>query len=207
MENIKKIYSSSSYLGFAGPNSDQVYSFWRPNAPPGFAILGDYVTPSSVISFIWSSLGIIFSVWFLYWHEHSLHGSDKPPTKGVLAVNTSFARVKRPISFRLIWPPVASQDSYNYHMNNYDSSPGDDILGQEDCFYSIWFPEAPKGYVALGCVVSKGIMKPPLSAVFCIATSLVSGCSLRDCISISTSVPYVKCQTNESLFMFILHGT
>ncbi|XP_023553987.1 uncharacterized protein LOC111811402 [Cucurbita pepo subsp. pepo] len=152
------------------PNSDQVYSFWRPNAPPGFAILGDYVTPS-----------------------------DKPPTKGVLAVNTSFARVKRPISFRLIWPPVASQDSYNYHMNNYDSSPGDDILGQEDCFYSIWFPEAPKGYVALGCVVSKGIMKPPLSAVFCIATSLVSGCSLRDCISISTSVP-CRCRSNIALW-------
>ncbi|XP_008465914.2 uncharacterized protein LOC103503494 isoform X1 [Cucumis melo] len=151
-------------------NSDQVYSFWRPKAPPGFAILGDYVTPS-----------------------------EKPPTKGVLAVNTNFARLKRPISFRLIWPPVASQDISSYHINNYDSSPGDDNLGQEDCFYSIWFPEAPKGYVALGCVVSNGNTQPPVSAVFCIASSLVSACSLRDCISISTSVP-CRCHSDFALW-------
>lgn len=122
-------------------------------------------------------------------------------------MNTSFARVKRPISFRLIWPPIASEDISSYHINNYDSSPGDHSLGHEDCFYSIWFPEAPKGYVALGCVVSNGIMQPPLSSVFCVATSLVSVCSLRDCISISTSVPYVKYQTNESLLcsFFVAH--
>ncbi|KAL0326635.1 UNVERIFIED_CONTAM: hypothetical protein Sangu_1741500 [Sesamum angustifolium] len=60
----------------ADPVSDQVYAFWRPRAPTGFAVLGDYVTPT-----------------------------DKPPTRGVIAVNTSLIRVKRPKSFALVWSP------------------------------------------------------------------------------------------------------
>jgi len=34
----------------ADPNSDQIFAFWRPHAPPGFAVLGDYLTPLSVKS-------------------------------------------------------------------------------------------------------------------------------------------------------------
>ncbi|PNY06054.1 pleckstrin homology domain-containing protein, partial [Trifolium pratense] len=49
---------------------------------------------------------------------------------------------------------------------------------------SIWFPEAPKGYVALGCIVTQGRTPPPLSSAFCIPSSSVSPCSLRDCIMI-----------------------
>ncbi|XP_058190168.1 uncharacterized protein LOC131307586 isoform X5 [Rhododendron vialii] len=125
---------------------EQVFAFWRPHAPPGFAVLGDYLTPL-----------------------------DKPPTKGVLAVNTSLARVKRPVSFKLVWPPTA----------NGDISEVQDINNHGIC--SIWFPEAPKGYVALGCVVSTGRRQPPLSSAFCILASLVTPCALRDCITISSN--------------------
>lgn len=94
-------------------------------------------------------------------------------------MNTSLARVKRPVSFKLVWPPTA----------NGDISEVQDINNHGIC--SIWFPEAPKGYVALGCVVSTGRRQPPLSSAFCILASLVTPCALRDCITISSKTLYV----------------
>ena len=57
---------------------------------------------------------------------------------------------------------------------------------------SIWFPEAPKGYLSMGCVVSSGRKEPPASSAHCILASLVSPCGLRDCINISLNSWYVK---------------
>ncbi|KAJ7011238.1 hypothetical protein NC653_001613 [Populus alba x Populus x berolinensis] len=159
----KKTISCSQFdkVGtITNPYTDQIYAFWRPCAPPGYAILGDYLTPL-----------------------------DKPPTKGVVAVNTNFARVKRPISFKLIWPPLASEEISGQDLANSSFLP-DGFLTKEGNYCSIWFPEAPKGYVALGCVVSPGRTQPPLSAAFCISASLVSSCSLRDCIAINSVNSY-----------------
>lgn len=117
------------------------------------------------------------------------HDRDKPPTKGVLAVNTNIVRVKRPISFKFIWSPLSSGDISDQGVNNSDLVPNGTSKG--DSNFSIWLPEAPKGYVALGCVVSPGRTPPPLSSAFCILASLVCPCSLRDCIAIRTST-YVK---------------
>ncbi|XP_047340944.1 uncharacterized protein LOC124944671 [Impatiens glandulifera] len=127
------------------PNTDQIFTFWRPRAPPGFAVLGDYLTPL-----------------------------NKPPSKGVIAVNTSLVRVKRPVSFNQVWPPIDAAADPQFDMQN--------------C--SIWFPVAPKGYVALGCVVSTGMAQPPLSSSFCIMASLVAPCTLRDCITIKANNSY-----------------
>ncbi|KAG9142715.1 hypothetical protein Leryth_005471 [Lithospermum erythrorhizon] len=128
------------------PDDDQIYAFWRARAPPGFAVLGDYLTPI-----------------------------DKPPTKGVIAVNTSFVRVKRPDSFRLVWPPSSSKSDLQ-------------IVGVDgnESICSIWLPEAPDGYVAMGCVVSPGRMQPPAASAFCILGSLVSQCGLRDCVNVGS---------------------
>lgn len=138
---------------FKNPSSDQIYAFWRPRAPPGFAILGDYLTPA-----------------------------DKPPTKGVVAVNTSLIRVKRPESFKLVWPSSSMDGDFPYEgvINGEDSSSEDEVC-------SIWFPEAPKGYISLGCVVSPGRTQPPVSSAHCILASLVSICGLRDCVNIHNS--------------------
>ncbi|XP_027361593.1 uncharacterized protein LOC113869468 [Abrus precatorius] len=133
---------------------DQTYAFWRPHAPPGFAVLGDYLTPL-----------------------------DKPPTKGVLAVNTNSITVKRPIGFRLIWPPLTSVGIKGEEMDNSDSL----WKTEADSICSIWFPEAPKGYVALGCIATHGKTPPSLSSACCIPSSSVSPCSLRDCITIGTT--------------------
>ena len=114
---------------------------------------------------------------------------DKPPTKGVIVVNSTYARVKRPISFKLIWPSLDSGNISDKDISNFASLPNGTFHDGESC--SIWFPEAPKGYVALGCVVSPGRTQPPLSSVFCISASLVSSCSLRDCITINAANLYV----------------
>lgn len=161
------------------PYTDQVYAFWRPCAPPGYAILGDYLTPLSVepllnIFIFWDHS---FSSLRWIWYDWFPHDRDKPPTKGVIAVNTNFAIVKRPISFKLIWPPLASEE-----ISGQDVA----MVSKEGNYCSIWFPEAPKGYVALGCVVTPGRTQPPLSAAFCISATLVSSCSLRDCITINS---------------------
>ncbi|KAE8055526.1 hypothetical protein FH972_012359 [Carpinus fangiana] len=139
------------------PCSDQIYTFWRPHAPPGFAVLGDYLTPL-----------------------------EKPPTKGVLVVNTNFVRVKRPTSFKLIWSPLSSGNNSDQGINN-SGMPPNGVSGQGESNCSIWFPEAPKGYVALGCVVAPGRTQPLLSSALCILASLVCPCSHRDCITISTT--------------------
>ncbi|XWS49634.1 hypothetical protein CRYUN_Cryun12cG0020000 [Craigia yunnanensis] len=142
------------------PNNDQIYAFWRARAPVGFAVLGDYLTPL-----------------------------DKPPRKGVLAINTNYVRVKRPVSFKRIWPPLDSGGiSAEGEVKSNTLSNG--VLGEGESSCSVWFPEAPEGYVALGCVVSTGKVRPSPSSTFCILASFVSPCSLRDCITISDSNLY-----------------
>ncbi|KAG0473021.1 hypothetical protein HPP92_014878 [Vanilla planifolia] len=129
---------------------DQKYTFWRPRAPSGFAVLGDCLTPL-----------------------------NEPPAKGVLAVNTSFAKVKRPTSYRLI----SSFGLENAARKDFFSIlPSEDDDSVNDCC-SVWFPVAPKGYVAVGCVVSPGSRPPSLSSALCILSSLVTPCTLKDCIA------------------------
>ncbi|CAK8539544.1 unnamed protein product [Lathyrus sativus] len=156
------------------PHNDQIFAVWRPHAPPGFAVLGDYLTPL-----------------------------DKPPTKGVLAVNTNSITVKRPINFRLVWPPLVSLGNTGEEMDNSDLSWETEADGS--CF--IWFPEAPKGYVALGCVVTQGRTPPPLSSALCIPSASVSPCSLRDCIIVgmtntsSSSVAFWRVDNSFGTFL------
>ncbi|KAI3710546.1 hypothetical protein L2E82_40329 [Cichorium intybus] len=150
MTSRKMTVSCSEFdkLGtFQNAHNNQTYAFWRPHAPPGFAILGDYLT-----------------------------AIDKPPSKGVLAVNTRYVKIKKPESFKLVWPLSDSQD-----VGPLEFVPEE---GTESC--SIWFPVAPKGYVALGCVVSPGKTQPSLSSAYCLHASLVSPCALRDCITINS---------------------
>lgn len=116
-------------------------------------------------------------------------------------MNTSFVRVKRPVSFKMIWPPVASQDSSDSQgLNNHEIVESNFSTSEGDDNCAIWFPIAPKGYVALGCVVSPGGSQPPLSSALCISASLVSPCALRDCISINSRNQYVTVSCFLSCF-------
>ncbi|BBN04917.1 vacuolar protein sorting-associated protein 13A/C [Marchantia polymorpha subsp. ruderalis] len=124
-------------------------TFWRPRAPPGFAILGDCLTPR-----------------------------DESPSKGVTALNMSFARVKRPVDFVLVWSSYEAQLVNTSRL--YDA---DDDDKPSDC--SVWLPVAPKGYVVLGCVATPGRDPPPLNTCFCVLAALVTPCQMRDCIIIS----------------------
>lgn len=113
-------------------------------------------------------------------NNDSLHNRNEPPSKGVLAVNTSIARVKRPVSYKLIWSSNPEGVDRSTHDLMSAVSNNDDN-GQ--C--SIWFPVAPEGYVGVGCVVSPDCTEPPLSCVLCILASLVSPCAVKDCITLS----------------------
>ena len=101
-------------------------------------------------------------------------------------MNTRYVKIKKPEAFKLVWPP---SDTQNGGLLQFvpSSIPED---GTESC--SIWFPVAPKGYVALGCVVSPGKTQPSLSSTFCLHASLLSPCALRDCVTISSGDKYVK---------------
>lgn len=142
---------------------NQKYAFWRPQAPPGFAVLGDCLTPV-----------------------------DEPPSKGVLALNTSFAKVKRPLHFELVW----SSSEYKYCSDRQQIKPSESDIRETDVSqYShhnpeqsecrVWMPIPPEGYVALGCVVSRGREQPSLSSSLCVSATLVTPCPLKDCVFFS----------------------
>lgn len=135
---------------------DQKYAFWRPCAPSGYAVLGDCLTPLT-----------------------------EPPSKGVLAVNASIARVKRPVTYKLIWSSSTISANNSNHDFTCIGSENDNAEQYISC--SIWFPVAPKGYVAIGCVVSSDSKEPPLSSGLCILASLVSPCSMKDCVALNLS--------------------
>ncbi|KAK8691037.1 hypothetical protein V6N13_074558 [Hibiscus sabdariffa] len=154
------------------PNNDQIYAFWRARAPVGYAVLGDYLTPIPLFR-------------------------DKPPTNGILAVDINHLRVKRPVSFKKIWPPVDSRGISNEGEVKFN------ILsnGEEEINCSVWFPEAPEGYVALGCVVSPGKLEPSSSSAFCIPASFVAPCSLRDCITITNHLAFWRVDSSLGTFL------
>lgn len=106
------------------------------------------------------------------------HVRNDSPTKGVLALNTNIVRVKRPLSYKLVWRSGPPQTNELQHSEKDLKNKPSNV----DRFCSVWLPVAPVGYVALGCVSSTGTAEPPLSSVFCLSASLVSSCGLRDCI-------------------------
>lgn len=109
------------------------------------------------------------------------HVRNDSPTKGVLALNTNIVRVKRPLSYKLVWRSGPPQTNELQHSEKDLKNKPSNV----DRFCSVWLPVAPVGYVALGCVSSTGTAEPPLSSVFCLSASLVSSCGLRDCIPLS----------------------
>nr|XP_009413254.1 PREDICTED: uncharacterized protein LOC103994598 isoform X1 [Musa acuminata subsp. malaccensis] len=159
MSSKKVLVICSQFDKVASVNGyNHTYTFWRPQAPSGYAVLGDCLTPR-----------------------------NQPPSKGVVALNTSFVRVKRPLSYKLVWrsgphcTDIGQYDGTSHLLNNGD--------GGQNGGFSVWFPVAPRGYVAVGCVVSSGSAEPPLSAGLCVLASLVSPSSFKDCIALNLNNP------------------
>ncbi|CAD6212089.1 unnamed protein product [Miscanthus lutarioriparius] len=162
-------YQFDKVATMQGNANDQVLSFWRPRAPSGYAIFGDYLTPM-----------------------------NDPPTKGVLALNTNIVRVKRPLSYKLVWQSGSPRTNV-FHQNE-DS---ENKISNVDQLCSVWLPVAPVGYVAMGCVVSSGTAEPPLSSVFCLTASLVSSCNLRDCIALRDNANMIFWRIDNAFGSFL----
>ncbi|KAK4730781.1 hypothetical protein R3W88_023769 [Solanum pinnatisectum] len=113
-------------------------TFWRPRAPSNYVILGDCVT-----------------------------SRPNPPSQAVVAVSNMYARVRKPLDFRLI----------GLFSDIQGSETAQDV---DDC--SLWLPIAPPGYVAMGCVAHTGTQPPPNHIVHCIRSDLVTSTKLLECI-------------------------
>ncbi|CAI9119065.1 OLC1v1020728C1 [Oldenlandia corymbosa var. corymbosa] len=106
-----------------------------------------------------------------------------PPAQTVMAVSNTYGRVRKPLGFKLMGTvsrdPV-SDDSYS----EADSS-------DSDC--SLWFPIAPPGYLALGCVAHRGYQPPPNHIVHCLRSDLVTSTMYSECLfSVGSSVSYIS---------------
>lgn len=102
-----------------------------------------------------------------------------PPSQTVMAVNSTYGRVRKPIGFQLIGSCSSIQVS-EWH-SELDS----------DC--SLWLPIAPPGYLAVGCVAHVGSQPPPNHVVHCIRSDLVTSTTYSECLfSVGPSHSYTS---------------
>lgn len=126
------------------------------------------------------------------------HLRNDPPSKRVLALNTNVVRVRRPLSYKLVWQSGSPRTNVFHHKEKDSKNKHSNV----DLVCSVWLPVPPEGYVAMGCVVSPGTAEPPLSSVFCLSASLVSSCNLRDCIALRSNIYYLN--LFSYLFVWVL---
>ncbi|XP_074383059.1 uncharacterized protein LOC141724723 isoform X2 [Apium graveolens] len=117
-------------------------TFWRPRAPSNYVVLGDCVTSRPI-----------------------------PPSYTVMAVSSTYGRVRKPLRFELIGLFSAIQ-GYEGLEGNFTTN--------NDC--SIWRPIPPQGYTALGCVAQIGTQPPPTHIVHCVRSDLVTSTRYSECI-------------------------
>lgn len=105
--------------------------------------------------------------------SHFITSGEAPPSQAVMAIRNIYHRAKKPLSFDLV-----------YVLHNLKSSILSETTTKRDmdkgCF--IWKPVAPPGYVAVGCIAKIGPTPPPLSAVYCVRSDLVTSASINDCV-------------------------
>ncbi|KAL4271464.1 hypothetical protein GQ457_13G023380 [Hibiscus cannabinus] len=117
-------------------------TIWRPQAPSNYVILGDCVTSSSI-----------------------------PPSQAVLAVSTTYGRIRKPVGFKLI--------GFLSHVLGLEEVDGHTDV-DSDC--SLWMPVSPPGYISMGCVANIG-NRPPLNhVVYCLRSDLVTSTTCSECL-------------------------
>uniref|UniRef100_A0A175YPS3 Uncharacterized protein n=1 Tax=Daucus carota subsp. sativus TaxID=79200 RepID=A0A175YPS3_DAUCS len=133
----------------AGNGDINTHTFWRPRAPSNYVVLGDCVTSRPI-----------------------------PPSYAVMAVSSTYGRVRKPLRFELIGLFSAIQGSEELGGSS-------DTNG--DC--SIWKPIPPQGYIALGCVAHRGSQPPPTHIIHCVRSDLVTSARYSECIFCSSPNP------------------
>ncbi|KAL2906379.1 putative vacuolar protein sorting-associated protein 13F [Bienertia sinuspersici] len=94
-----------------------------------------------------------------------------PPSQAMMAVCNAYGRVRKPLGFNLIGM-LSEILQINRTEDAVDSK----------CECSLWFPVAPPGYTALGCVVNVGDQPPPNHIVYCIRNDLVTSAAYSECL-------------------------
>lgn len=130
-----------------GPNRS--LTIWRPVGPPGYYAVGDVLRigmdePDSPV---------------LVYRE-----SEPSPA----ALDREESGLKRSAGGAASGPPLAPPIGYTLIWRDAGGK------GPKACGpVTIWVPEAPLGYVAVGCVARADLLEPPLDAVRCVRKDLV----------------------------------
>ncbi|XP_057544625.1 uncharacterized protein LOC130823840 isoform X3 [Amaranthus tricolor] len=92
-----------------------------------------------------------------------------PPSQAMMAVCNTYGRVRKPLGFKLIGllSEILEIDCIEGAVN-----------AKNEC--SIWFPVAPPGYIAVGCVANLGNQPPPNHVVYCIRADLVTSTAFSE---------------------------
>eukprot|EP00898_Chlorokybus_atmophyticus_P001275 jgi/Chlat1/2148/Chrsp17S02730 len=84
----------------------------------------------------------------------------EPPSFAVNALSSTCVYTIHPVGYRRVWACVGAEDAPNYTM---------------------WAPIAPRGFLALGCIVTPGKHQPSNSLVLCIASRCCVQAPFNDC--------------------------
>lgn len=104
-----------------------------------------------------------------------------PPSQAVMAVSSTYGRVRKPLGFKLVG-----------FFSDIQGLEGKEGHGEIDVDCSLWMPIAPPGYLALGCVAHIGSQPPPNHIVHCIRSDLVTSTTHSECIFSASSNPSLQ---------------
>ncbi|KAL8152479.1 LOW QUALITY PROTEIN: hypothetical protein V2J09_010239 [Rumex salicifolius] len=102
-----------------------------------------------------------------------------PPSQAVMAMSSTYGRVRKPLGFSLI-------GSLSSILGGESQSSMD---RNAEC--SLWFPVAPPGYKAVGCVAHIGSQPPSTHIVYCVRADLVTSTTYSECIYSSPASPHM----------------
>jgi len=123
---VVKVTSADQLWNDRGSGGRHDIRFWRPSAPPGFHILGDYAQPN--------------------------YGPFSPSRNIIAVRDLSGDALRPPVSFTQVWN---------------DRGSGARTDG------SIWRPNPPRGYKAMGLMSVVGYGPPSKNEVVCVKDSYV----------------------------------
>ena len=75
---------------------------------------------------------------------------------------------------------IKDEDGYTALPEKYTLVWRDTALSRNSGSITVWRPEAPEGFAALGCVVVAGSYEPAREMIRCIRVDLLFGCNIFD---------------------------
>lgn len=139
-----------------GTNSRKKLSIWRPMIPHGMVFLGDIAVDGyGCYDFTIFYCPINNIIIFVLTRRNLFDCRYEPPNSAIVLRDTGDETLlKAPQDFELAG-----------HIKRQRGVEG----------ISFWYPQAPPGFVAMGCIASKGVPKEDIDQLRCIRSDMVTG--------------------------------